>query len=161
MKEAFNTFDPRHFARRWVCHLDILGFSELVQSGEITNAVHTYFRSREIVESWAHRNPAMELSCFSDGYVLYTDSDSAGQFARIQQAARWIVNEHSQKGLPIRGALACGELYADAQSDILVGEALVEAYRFGEAQDWLGLILCRSATKRMTTVGLRPSQRLN
>lgn len=161
MKEAFNTFDPQHCARRWVCYLDILGFSELVESGDIVNAVHTYFRSRELVESWARRNPAMGLACFSDSYILYAENDSAGGFARIEQAGRWIVNEHLQMGLPIRGALACGELYADAQSDILIGNALIEAYRFGEAQDWLGFALCRSATRRMGAIGLPPSQRLN
>jgi hypothetical protein len=161
MKVAFNTFDPRHCARRWVCYLDILGFSELVESGDIVSAVHTYFRSRELVEWWARRNPAMGLACFSDSYILYADNDSAGRFARIEQAARWIVNEHLQMGLPIRGALACGELYADAQSDIFIGNALIEAYRFGEAQDWLGFALCRSATRRMAAVGLPPCQRLN
>ena len=41
MKEAFNTFDTQHFARRWVCYLDILGFTELVDSGEIGSVVHT------------------------------------------------------------------------------------------------------------------------
>jgi hypothetical protein len=161
MKAAFNLFDPQFFASRWICYLDILGFTKMVESDGIVNVVHKYFQSREIVEDWVRRKPAMGLTCFSDAYILFTDNDSASRFAQIEQAARWIISHHILRRLPMRAALACGEFYADVQSNIFIGKALIEAYQFAEAQDWIGLALCRSATRRMIAIKPPPSQRLN
>jgi hypothetical protein len=161
MKPAFNQFDPAHFRQRWVCYLDVLGFKKLVGRNAIETSVNTYFRSREIVERWLRKGNSIELACFSDTFILYSRDDSAGHFSRIEQAARWILNENLQARIPIRGALSCGEFYSDSENNIFIGRALLEAYGFGEKQNWIGFILCRSATRRLTTLRLPAPERLN
>jgi hypothetical protein len=37
----------------------------------------------------------------------------------------------------------------------------LEAHAFAEDQDWIGFLLCRSATKRLSALRLLPSRRLN
>jgi len=64
-----------------------------------------------------------------------------------------------QKGIPLRGAMAFGELYVDKENDIFFGKALVEAYRFGEHQDWIGFLLTPSAEAQMETVKLPARER--
>ena len=127
----------------------------------LVTAVHTYYQSREIVEQWVRRNSRLGLVCWSDSYVLYSSDDSEPSFWQIEQAARWIINEHLMRHIPIRGALACGSVYAVTEDDIHIGGPLIEAYEHGENQNWIGFLLCRSATRHLEKLGLTPSQRLN
>src|SRR5437660_7953582 len=78
----------------------------------------TYFKSREIIESWVAKNQGIHLASFSDSYILYADDDTAKSFWRLEQAARWIMNEHLQKKLPLQGALSCGQFHADSADNI-------------------------------------------
>lgn len=49
------------------------------------------------------------------------------------------------RNIPLRGAMACDEFYADETNRIFVGKALVDAFRFGEKCNWVGFVLCPSA----------------
>jgi len=94
MKPAFNSFEPHHLGAnwpaywvkghndepaRWLVYFDLLGFTKLVE-GNIADAVDTYFKSREIIESWVAKNQGIHLASFSDSYVLYADDDTAKSF---------------------------------------------------------------------------------
>jgi hypothetical protein len=57
--------------------------------------------------------------------------------------------------------MAFGKLYADPRSALYFGEALLDAYRVGESLDWIGFVLCDSAKKRLSEVGLPAHERLN
>jgi hypothetical protein len=174
MKPAFNSFEPHHLGAnwpawtgghgdepaRWLAYFDLLGFTKLVE-GNIANAVDTYFKSREIIEYWVAKHPGIHLACFSDSYVLYADDDTARSFWPLEQAARWIMNEHLQKTLPLQGALSCGQFFADSADNVFMGKGYLEAHTFAEDQDWIGFVLCRSATKHLTALRLLPSRRLN
>src|SRR5205809_319215 len=46
-------------------------------------------------------------------------------------------------------------------SDDSVRQSLVEAYGVGEAQDWIGFLLCPSAVVRLDELGLPAGERLN
>ena len=63
--------------------------------------------------------------------------------------------------IPLRGAIACGHMYADFINRIFVGETLVEAYLYGEAQDWVGYVLCPSAMAVMESLGVPADRRLH
>jgi hypothetical protein len=63
--------------------------------------------------------------------------------------------------ISVRGTLACDEFYADGSSSLYFGPALVEAYDYGEAQDWLGFLLTPSAVSRLEALGVPAGQRLN
>ncbi|HXC97760.1 MAG TPA: hypothetical protein VN048_00355 [Verrucomicrobiae bacterium] len=161
MKPSFNIYDPRRCQNRWVCYFDILGFKERLKRDGIVAAVHWYFQSREIVESLIHKKTRLRLQCFSDTFLIYSSDDSAASFLQIEQAARWIVNLNLAKRIPLRGAVACGEVYIAEEDDIYIGNPLNEAYGHGENLNWIGFLLCRSATQRLTDLGLPPSRRLN
>jgi hypothetical protein len=123
--------------------------------------VHTYYQSREIVEHWVRREPKLSLANWSDSYVLYSEDDLDTSFWQMEQSTRWIINEHLMRHIPIRGAVACGPVYVVSEDDIFIGGPLIEAYEHGENQNWIGFLLCRSATGRLRRLGLAPSRRLN
>lgn len=145
---------------RWLVYIDLLGFTQLV-GGNITNAVITYLMSRKIVELWVEKSRGIHLACFSDSYVLYADDDTAKSFRSLEHAARCIINDHVQKKLPLVAAISCGQFYADSANNVFIGKGYLEANRFTEDQDWVGLVLCRSATKRLIALRLSPSRLLN
>jgi hypothetical protein len=161
MKPSFNMFDLQKYQKRWVCYFDILGFQEWLKRHGIVETIHRYFQSREIVERQIHGHPRLRVKCFSDTFLIYSVDDSAASFVQIEQAARWIVNTNLAKHIPVRGAISVGEIYIVEEDDIYIGKPLNEAYRHGENQNWIGLLLCRSATQHLEKLNLPASRRLN
>jgi hypothetical protein len=146
--------------------MDLLGFrNRVTRNGSDCNTmihvVINYYQSRKIVEDCVGRTPRLQLACFSDTFLVCSDDDSIGAFARMEQAARFIMNFHLARHIPIRGALSCGAMYADNDTHTYIGGAFIEAYDHAENQNWIGLVLCRSATRRMAKLRLPPSRRLN
>lgn len=98
---------------------------------------------------------------FSDTFVMYSDDGSASDFVSMDMIARGFMGRLVTHKIPVRGAIACGDFYADRINQLYLGEALIEAYEYGEAQDWIGFLLCPSAIKRLNEVGLPADERLN
>ena len=44
-----------------------------------------------------------------------------------------------------------GTIYFDEKLNILFGNPLIEAYKIGEGQDWIGLIFSETAEKKVAT----------
>jgi len=79
----------------------------------------------------------------------------------MDMISRWFVHFLILAEIPLRGAIACGDFYADTANQVYLGQALVEAYEFGEAQDWIGFLLCPSAVLKLDELGLPAGERLN
>jgi len=52
--------------------------------------------------------------------------------------------------IPVQGSIACDLFYADEVNSIYLGPALVEAYEWGENQDWIGMVLCPSCIAQLS-----------
>ncbi len=53
------------------------------------------------------------------------------------------------------------KIHVDKKNNLFFGEALIEAYEYGELQDWVGLLLCPSAEENLNNLGLPAERRLN
>jgi len=111
---------------------------------------------KDRVTAW----PNIGYAWFSDTFIVYTDDDSAGSFGAIDSISEWFFYFLIDFDMPVRGAISCDVLYADSENDLFFGEALVEAYEYGEAQDWIGFILCPSAEKRLIELKVDPKKLL-
>ena len=92
---------------------------------------------------------------FSDSFLFYTEDGTGSDYTAFDVFVRWFVHflvAHDK--IPVRGAITFGDFYGDVSHNILFGKALVEAYEYGEAQDWIGFILCPSAVNRLKELGL-------
>ena len=148
------------FQKRWISYFDLLGFSNLVQTKGELNVFNTITTALE--EFGRKRNPNdhfVERVWFSDSFIFYSPGDNAKDFSAVQQASRHFFLSLIQKEIPVRGALACGEVYADKDNNIIFGKGLLEAYKYAENQDWIGFILTTSAEKQMEAVNLNPQVR--
>jgi hypothetical protein len=75
--------------------------------------------------------------------------------------SRLFVESLIQKQIPVRGALSYGEFYVDKKQGVFFGKALVEAYEVAESCNWLGFVLCPSATSRMEKELVCPIEKYN
>lgn len=152
--------DPSRQTRRWVSYLDLLGFTELIQTKNWVYVFSYYARALEYCNT-ERGFGLVEKTWFSDTFLLYTPDDSGSSFGAIEATTRWFMYFLITGGIPVRGAMSCADFYADKQNNLFFGEALVEAYDYGENQDWIGFVLSPSCVKQMTAIGLPAEQRLN
>jgi len=144
---------------RWIAYFDLLGTRELLASGKENDVFDAY--ERAIEELRKERSSTIRHAWFSDTFLLIAPDDSAISFRDIDEVARWFAYFLLCARVPLRGAISCDRFCADFENRIFIGTALVEAYEYGEGQDWIGLILCPTAMNRLRTLGLPPEERLN
>ncbi len=154
-------YKPEHQKRRWFGYFDLLGTKARIESSSHFQVFDVYARAVEAAKGRTTDMPAVSYACFSDSFIIYTESDSGRDLACIDSVARWFVYNLITSRIPVRGALSCGDFYADKENSIYFGSALIEAHAYGEAQDWLGLLLAPSAVLQMDKLGVPAGKRLN
>jgi hypothetical protein len=153
--------DSANYAVRWVSYLDLLGFAELVKT---KNWIYIFSHYTQAVERFIKDfgfEPKIEKTWFSDTFLLYSPDNTASSFAAIEAINRWFIYFLISYGIPARGAMSCGNFYADKGNNVFFGQSLIEAHYYGENQDWIGFVLSPSAVNQMAAVGLPVNERLN
>jgi hypothetical protein len=153
-------YNPACSRSRWLGYFDLLGTRQLIRSGDHFQVFSVYDRAVREVTHWNSRLPQIRRAWFSDTFLIYSDSDAASDFGEMDMISRWFVHFLILAEIPVRGAIACGGFYADTSNQVYFGQALVEAYEYGEAQDWIGFLLCPSAVVRLDEVGSRQANDL-
>jgi hypothetical protein len=154
-------YDARCGLKRWVAYLDLLSIRSLLRKGEHLDVFFALTEAQRQASQEGSRMEGLHVAWFSDTFILYTDDDSKESFVSVHTAAYWFMHWLSLKLVPVRGALSCGDFYADSDYHVYFGTALVESYKYGESQDWIGFILAPSAESRLREVGLPPEELLD
>jgi hypothetical protein len=148
-------------SKRWVGYFDLLGVKKLY---ERKDPISIFVAISSSIEKFKERTEAWEnigYTLFSDTFIVYTDDDSAESFGAIDNISRWFFYFLITGDIPVRGAISCDTFYADKKNGLFFGEALIEAHEYGEAQDWIGFLLCPSAEERLKHLGLPAEMCLN
>jgi len=154
-------YDIGDYTVRWVSYLDLLGFTELVETKDWFDVFSCYDKAVKSCTNVPGFTPKIEKTCFSDTFLLYSPDNSASSFDAIEKTTRWFTYWLIYFGIPVRGAMSYGDFYAHKESNIFFGPALIEAYRYGENQDWIGFVLTPSAINQMAAINLPANKRLN
>jgi hypothetical protein len=153
-------YDSSSKSKRWLAYFDLLGFRNQIQS---KGQIQVFGILSKSVENAMTRCPASSKISpvwFSDTFVFYSEDESANSFRWIDHVARWFAYFLIMADIPVRGALSCDDFYADRATNLYFGPALVEAYEYGEAQDWIGLLLTPSAVVQLDILGVPASKLL-
>lgn len=132
----------------YVAFLDILGFSELVRRKSFADDFDRY---SEIISGAARSNDNLNYVTFSDSVVINTSGKSLDDLVRILQAVAVI--EHQllvNMDVPVRGCISQGRFSRtkSEKGDVMIaGPPIVEAVRYEEKQNWVGVILSPSVLK--------------
>jgi hypothetical protein len=141
----------------WIVYFDILGFKNETPSNTAQLPALAY-RYGEIVEciNDVRKKLTQLYDCvwFSDSFLFYSLDDSINSYKIIRFAATDFFDYMviKRKWL-LRGALTVGGFYADRNSSIYLGEALINAHNFTEKQDWIGLVLTPNAHAKLVASG--------
>jgi hypothetical protein len=144
-------FKPLRYRQRWFCYLDLLGFTNLVNSETIERVMPTYLEIIAMLSKHAMHFKARRLlhSWFSDTFVIYSRSTSYDDFRSVEYVGRRFFEELIANEIPVRGAITCGGLYSQSTRNVFVGPALIDAYKYAEGQDWLGFVLTPTAKAQL------------
>ena len=148
---------------RWLCYIDLLGFTELVRSAEVDTVIEAYEDVIAKLETGASakRSLGISYSWFSDTFIIFSRGNTLEEFTWVEQASRLFFQRLILANIPARGALSHGKLYSQLEKNIFIGEALIEAYEYGEDQNWLGLLLAPSIFRQLKDTQLDVRQRYN
>src|ERR1700722_2890591 len=146
-------FKPLRYRQRWFCYLDLLGFTNLVHSNDISNVMPAYYRVIETLTNSAtfFKSRKLLYSWFSDTFIIYSGSDSYEDFHSVEYVGCRFFEELIVSQIPVRGALTCGGLYSQSTRNVFVGPALIGAYNYAENQDWLGFVLTPTAKEKLSS----------
>jgi hypothetical protein len=144
---------------RFVSFLDILGFADLVESTEVKIVIEKLQSTLSMVPvakalgvfpnipnkfgnfDPEKQLPALSVFSFSDTFVISSSDDSAMNFFQIVIGTSLLSKYLFAAGLPVRGAITCGEAEYIPGTAHLVGRAVIRAARLEKAQDWFGIII--------------------
>jgi hypothetical protein len=152
MNDRLN-IDLARMGKKWVACFDLLGFSKLTNSS-LVSAFYQVEQCLSELQFWSGRKRKLGCTWFSDTFLIYTANDSAGSFVTIESVSRYFFQLVLLRNIPLRGAMACDEFYADETNRIFVGKALVDSVQFGERCNWVGFVLCPSAVCQMEKINL-------
>lgn len=163
---AENRFVKDHWVAHdgWIASFDILGFKGLANvekhefKARLSQSVHN--EAVEKLQSSCGSFKEMNVGClwFSDTFVIFSLDDSGKCYALIQQAAKRFFEECLYARIPLRGAISVGSIIRSQDNRVLMGRAFVDAYQYGEDQDWIGLLLTPMAVKKIRLCGLFPER---
>ncbi|MFL6621565.1 MAG: hypothetical protein ACJ8NR_02950 [Sulfurifustis sp.] len=145
-------YRPLRYRDRWFAYLDLLGFTDLVQSRSIEEVLPVYAEALQRMRTackLGKKEVGLISSWFSDTFIIYSSSDGLQDFVHVESAARIFFQLLLVKNIPVRGCISHGKLYSQAKQNIFVGPALIEAHVFGEALDWVGFCLAPSVERKL------------
>lgn len=153
-----------HSSSCWIASFDILGFKNQIDvdgnTCEADFVREDYEAVLRILECWKKVAPSGKGNYlwFSDTFILIADDDSAASYAWIELGAKEFIKECLHALVPIRGAISVGSIIRSQDDRALLGKAFLDAHRFGEDQDWLGLLLTPTAIEKVRSYGYEPTK---
>jgi len=129
-----------------VALIDILGFRSIVSGAKFAEKFKPYSRA---VESATANGRLVEYLVFSDTIVMY-DSRSASSVEAIASCCSKLFDELVQLEFPFRGCVSYGEFsrFATPRGVLIAGPPIIDAYRYEQRQDWIGIMLSPSVLQQ-------------
>ncbi len=131
------------YEQRIVAFVDVLGFSNLVYS-KTTDLISKYFTF--VVEDFqnAVAKHGFQFLIISDSIVLSTPDTKENLKTIVVILYRLQQKLLEEEGILIRGGISHGELHLDRDSNIIVGQGLINAYKLESDASYPRVILDRS-----------------
>ncbi len=133
--------------KRFVAFLDILGFKDLVMRKsheEIYQSLKQISKSKELIEKSTELevfgDAEVYVVSFSDSIVIFSKNDSFENFFYFLLATRWFFVGVFKKKIPLKGAIAHGEISLNKSEQIYFGQPIIDAYVMEEDVDYMGIV---------------------
>lgn len=169
---------PIQIQKRFVVFLDIMGFKDRVARStpgnlyseltdfnrDITDIINSTKgvsvqeerkqsgKSEISLISSEERKNDILLAQFSDSIVLFSSDNSKESLSAISNVARLIMFSaiNRERPIPLKGALAEGNITCDMPKQLFFGQALIDAYLLEENVQYYGIVVHHTAEKSVT-----------
>ncbi len=143
----------------WIAHFDLLGFKAKLEKLPISILQQKVDDVVEDLQTEARESEKnVDYLFYADTFILYSKSEETKDYPRLLHAATHFMEKCIYKGIALRGAISFGEIAVGYDKRIMIGNAFLESHEYAEDQDWLGLILTRTASDQLKKVKLDPAR---
>lgn len=128
--------------RRIIALLDVLGFSSLVGDQDFDGIFSGYVET--IRKAILRTDKTVDYVVFSDSIVLISGGCEENDLLAIAEITSTLSFDMMiNQGLALRGCISHGPVtYSNDDKDVVVaGVPIVEAYRYEQLQNWIGVII--------------------
>lgn len=120
----------------YVC--DILGYKNIMLNLSLEEQRKQVFAWKNIVDT-ASEKFDIAKDCLRASDTLFVKGEYGKDNLKILlELSQYILEEGIRNHLPIRGAIAFGDVVLDQENDLVYGDGVVNAYNLAESQDWIG-----------------------
>jgi len=152
MDQVWQTYEA------WVAYFDILGYKKKIENLplpllqlQVDETIHDLQRgAAEFPEN-------IDCLFYADTFIFYSRSNEDRNCPGILSGSTHFIERCLSKGMPVRGAISFGKIAVGHEKKALVGKAYLECHNYAEDQNWIGLVLAPSATKKVQELGLDPT----
>lgn len=143
---------------------DILGFKRLIQQAGLEFPRMLTRQLYDLLQTLDDPNVReygrVECLVFSDTIVIFAP-DLGGDsplrsFGWFSLLCTKLITKSVEICLPLRGAISVGPSFTSTSPPIILGPSFLEAHRYCEGQDWIGLLLTPSATLKFLQAEFDP-----
>lgn len=140
--------------KRYVAFLDIMGFKDLVarekhsdvllMMQEITNKIKTLINVEHGKIDGIFLSDSVKAVNFSDSIIIFSKNDSIHSYLDFLKTTGKIFAEIMIESLPIKGAIAFGEITADFENALYIGQPIIDAFLLEEEVKYYGIAIHHS-----------------
>ncbi len=136
-------------AERFVIFLDIMGFKDRVARSSHKDILQVLQElSNFISENIPQEEEGLMFTMFSDSIIILSSDKTEETFKKIVNIASKVVEKAIEIGLPIKGALACGECTViNSNKPLYFGQNIIDAYVLEESIEIYGVALHNTVEK--------------
>lgn len=152
------TFSVTGTSDRTVAYLDILGFKDILGKYPYSRIGEVYFtaitKAKEDIKIWVeifgHTYKPCDVYSFSDSIVIFSPDNSKEGFLSVVLHVKNIMQNLIVLQLPVRGAIAFGEIFLRSDPLIFLGEGYMRALELESQQEWMGVSIDESVEENFT-----------
>lgn len=145
---------------RYVAFIDILGFKDMVaksthdQTLEVLKKISSWLefiveRTKEEFVQNQYMGVEIKPFIFSDSVILFTNTNSIFAGKLLIYACKYILEKALLENIPIKGAMAFGDITIIEEKSIFFGQAIIDAYLLQEEIKYYGLIFHHTAERQL------------
>lgn len=135
---------------RFVAFLDILGFKDSVMRNthdDIYSKLTSINKLKKTIEKSNYNENLVEyyndsevyIVNFSDSIVVFSKNNSVFNFEHFLVTVRFLFGKCIDKGIPIKGGIAYGEVSVNKSEQIYFGQPIIDAYLLEEDVNHFGI----------------------
>ena len=129
---------------RYTAFLDIMGFKDLVARNSHAFIMQKLYKLLDFIADKISTEDKIFSSIFSDSIYFFTKDDKQVTLKKLIEILSEVIKFALSIGLPMKGAIAMGEISIDEEKKLTFGQPLIDAYLIEENIVLYGIVIHNS-----------------